>query len=284
MDQVYENLRDNGYVVVPDVFSVEEVTRCREAIDRYLRVNSNHYVSSNHGISIPDVFGYIEELRFLLTHQKLLTTIRQACGPQAQLMPHHDLQVDRTSSWHKDTRDEVEDPWQVGPDGEPFQVYKCGIYPASCPADYHGITIRKGSHQCRELHHGDVIGLSARATDVVIFDQRISHCGRRSSIPEKVIRRLVLKDQTWQTRICRVYRRFTGAGNRIGLFLSAGVPCDLTTQFAHNTILRQLRKNAEDPDIIDALSEAFATIREPRGNRHEMLSTTTGQTADSVLC
>lgn len=271
-----EELRRDGITIVPGVLTTEEVALFRRTLRDYFRDRSNRFTCSNGGYGLPDCFGYVPLLRRLQTHERLLEAISRSCGPEAMLCPHHDVQMNRFSSWHRDLMDTDLDPWSTTEGGESWKLYKCGLYLQPCRLGTRALVVRKGSHRSPKAGDYPLVSIKPKIGDAVIFDQRILHQGQPYNLAAKIVWRLALKRGDMQTRINAWRRRMLGLEDRLAIFLSIAHVNAFSVNVAQNTILRQLKELHGEPESIAALSEAFEQIaaqpgtpRKPSQDRQE---------------
>lgn len=180
------NLLDDGFVIVKNVFTEEEVKYFREVSLKYFSKNGGFADSS--GRAKPD---WIKEEELSGLYKKwncknIENIINTLIGDKVEFVGHNDLHLNRNAGWHKDRLNnearkfELNSPWE-NVDGETMKIYKVNFYMQSHDSDQDGLTVIKGSHKTEEMGSPkDLVQVHPGIGDLVIFDQRITHMGRWS--------------------------------------------------------------------------------------------------------
>ncbi len=261
MEQYRKQLKDDGYVVIPNLMSSEEVQHYRRVVIDYFGNPGNHFTYSNGGKGLANSFAYIPELCSLLADKKIKQTLQDIVGTPLFYLHHSDIHYNRLSSWHKDTDGYIERPWDKRSGEESFSLYKIAFYLQDHIENNHGLTVRKGSHLSSELNHGEEVNLQCKVGDAVFFDQRISHVGQQFNFSDKVVNRLFRYNQKHRERVANLLRKAQGVENKLSIFWGVGVQNEFSREFAINTIKRQNKVNGVSSytptkPIISSLSES----------------------------
>lgn len=174
------SLRDDGYIVIHDVFSREEISKMRESCLRYFS-NDGGFNNSG-GMAKPDWIkeASLKEVLDIYESKNIGGIISKLVGESVEFIGHNDLHLNRSVGWHKDQlngearRFQINSPWEtVG--GESMKIFKANLYLQSHSENSDGLTVRKGSHKYPEMLKGIVKQINPKEGDLVLFDQRISH-------------------------------------------------------------------------------------------------------------
>jgi hypothetical protein len=99
--------RRDGFVLVPSVFSAEEVARLRASAERICAMPSqlpgDVDAHAKFGTARSDVYARHEELRWVLLHPPLLVALRELLGTPVVFIPEHPLHKGFYAGWHRDT-------------------------------------------------------------------------------------------------------------------------------------------------------------------------------------
>jgi hypothetical protein len=243
-----EDLRTNGFIVVKDVLSSDEVEQLRRATIDFFTNENNPIIYIFSGKTKSNAMSAIPGLRFLLKHPKVSRLMKDICGEQVHYAHHSDAHYNMLSGWHKDNYGD--DDWATGPEGEKYGAYKMAFYLQDHTNNNYGLTIRKGSHLSRELNKGDVMDLHSKPGDAVIFDMRISHIGKEPDFFEKIIK-FIFRNPKTQANIFERYRKMFGVPDKISVFFGFGAPNRFTQEHIDKTIARQNKQNKTSSYSID---------------------------------
>jgi hypothetical protein len=198
-------LRDNGFFVFGELFSQAE---CAD-LERTLKSEAG--IQDSQKYTKVDVANSFQAARDILFEGRILDAVQSALGEQPRFLQVGDLHyLHDTAGWHRDSvhraHDASEAPdWREGQ--EPFGVVKAILYLES---DNAAMGIMAGSHLTPiEMDHAHVkavedaggqlvidagqdpnvrltaeqqrvpLAWRARVGDVLVFDERMYHCGRR---------------------------------------------------------------------------------------------------------
>lgn len=176
--------KKNGYIVIKDVLTDSEVTMFRSVMDQYL---DNHPSFSEDSVSkiLPGFAGNFPDLGQVNNlHQD--SRINKALndyvfeGDNFIYAGHSDLHQNKTTGWHRDTLDYLAKDRGNGTEeglwSDDCHIVKvCFLLQDHTDNDY-GLWFKAGTHR-RGVKNTPII-LHSRATDMIIFDQRIEHAGQ----------------------------------------------------------------------------------------------------------
>ncbi len=229
-----EQFERDGCILLREVLTQEEVARYRTAVQRFFQHRGG--AAFDGGLTQPDAFGHIPELRTLITHPNIGKAFRFYCGQRLVYCHHSDAHFNKYTGWHKDqcgTHD-----FAPGPDGESYGVYKMAFYlqdPTDGPPP---LTVRLRSHITPELHRGAMKELRPYAGDAILFDCRISHKGAEMTLPQKVLARLLPAQRLKTALFSQMWRRRL-KHDKYSLFFTFGLPNALTKEHVRITVARQ---------------------------------------------
>lgn len=234
---LHERVMRNGYVTIPDMLTDAEVASLTAAVKEHFR-NNGRYI--NFGVTQPDAMSRIPAIRWLLTHEKLLSAFREVTGrDDIQFTFHSDAHSNLIGGWHTDTQAYFK-PEEVQSDE--FQVYKVGIYLQDHLGNNQGLTVSEGSHRSGKIEHSRVQPLSTKVGDVIIFDVRLYHHGDKSRFVERACNRLI-RSESMKMRIGMIMRWLLGRQDKRSIFFTFGAPNESTYEFSKRNMARQNRQN-----------------------------------------
>lgn len=232
-----ERVLCDGYVTIPDMFTAAEIESLTGAVEDYFHHHGQHL---NFGLTQPDAMSRIPAIRWLLTHEKLLSAFRNVAGRNdIQFTFHSDAHSNVIGGWHTDTQAYF-DPDEIR--GDEFQVYKVGIYLQDHLDANQGLTVSAGSHQSEKVEPSRVCSLPTRAGDVIIFDVRLYHHGDKMRFVERVCNRLI-RSQRIKARLGIIMRSLLRRRDKRSIFFTFGAPNVQTLEFARRNMVRQNSQN-----------------------------------------
>ena len=184
---VNKEYKENGCLVVPGVLTFVQVEEFRGVLDNYL-VDSNtakereqphfRYLSGIAGKT--PALGSLNELH---RDDKVHTALRREIFGQSKYIyaDQSDLHQNKTTPWHRDDRDYwcpdrgggiKAEIW-----GESYHIVKVGFLLQDHSNNDYGLRFKLGTHKA-ERTDGVEVTMHTKATDMVIFDQRIMHGGQ----------------------------------------------------------------------------------------------------------
>jgi ectoine hydroxylase-related dioxygenase (phytanoyl-CoA dioxygenase family) len=185
--------KKNGYVILENIFSQEEITVFKNEVLQYIK--NNKTIPNAEGITIPDFIKYPEFL--MLTKVKENKKIQDKLeeifgGNNYRFCSHNDIGINRIVGWHKDklngkyAKYETIDIWSNYND-ENHEIVKVLIYLQDHSQDNYGLKLVPNSHLKKKIETNKSIRLHPKLGDVIIFDQRITHRGMEKQTKDKRI-------------------------------------------------------------------------------------------------
>ncbi len=180
-----ERLDRDGYVVLPGLFSPDDVARLRAAVSGYFDRGG---VIFQLGKTQPNAAIECPDISWLFPDPRVVSTFQAAYGAKNVFFTGHcDIHQNAFSAWHKDT----------GPANSYFdedcfvndcRVYKMAIY-LQDHADGQGMTLVPGSQRNAPWGRSEAVGvqLRSKAGDAVVFDVRMDHRGRLPNTVERLL-------------------------------------------------------------------------------------------------
>ncbi|MAF25928.1 hypothetical protein CL634_10185 [bacterium] len=178
-----EEIEKDGYFIVKDFITEQEVKRFRELSDNYFKnyptLLLDHFHGGRGGRAVPGWAGItpeLEELNMFHEDSRMLAIAEELFGEGFVFAEHADLHQNKITGWHRDVQD-----YQHGSgtwpnwDKDFFVIKICLLLQDHMDNDY-GLQMDVGSH--RGVAEGNCLYLHSRATDAIVFDQRIRHAGQ----------------------------------------------------------------------------------------------------------
>lgn len=186
------NFRDRilkyGYIILENVFSKEELIKCRDEIIRYIKENKTF--KNGGGISIPDFIKKdgLKETAKLKDNNKIHKALIEIFnGYNYRFCSHNDIGINRICPWHKDklngslSKYETVNIWGIY-EGERHEIVKVLIYLEGHKNNNNGLKLVPRSHLNPRIDSNGSIQLRPKMGDVIIFDQRITHRGMSKQV------------------------------------------------------------------------------------------------------
>ena len=185
-------LNKNGFFVVKNVFSKNEIDHFKNVILNYVKTNKT--ISNAHGITIPDFIkkSELNDVADIKDNKKINEILSELFDNNYRFCSHNDIGINRVVGWHKDklngkyAKYETSDIWSEV-DGEKHEIVKVLIYLQDHSNNNDGLKLILGSHLLKNVDKKNVHQLKPEIGDVVIFDQRITHRGMEKQIPNSRI-------------------------------------------------------------------------------------------------
>lgn len=238
---VREQVVRNGYATFAQVLTPEEVERIRTAVVNFFEQSG---IPRFFGKTQPDAFSRIPEIRWLITHPKILAAVCQCAGrDDIQFTFHSDCHMNMLSGWHTDTEAYFTSEESAPED---FQVFKVGIYLQDHLHDNQGLTVSEGSHlPPNRLLRDRIKALNTRAGDIIVFDVRLWHAGDQTNFLEKVFNKLAPNEDI-KYRAGLLFRLLSGRKQKVSVFFTYGAPNQYTLEFSRRNMIRQNKQNGID--------------------------------------
>lgn len=172
-------LKENGYVMVKNVFTMAEVTQFREIAYRLIEEDLEkgtyflHRVAKNHiGCLTND-----QETKGIVLNDKIVNIAREILGDKPVFFGDAILEIGIGSrGWHKDvsyTNDENHEDWQT----DNYPIYRIGLYLQDHKDYSGGLKVKEKTHNTLSTKPGKPIILGNQPGDLVIFNLRTTHAG-----------------------------------------------------------------------------------------------------------
>jgi len=230
--------RSRGFVLLPGLLGRQEVGALRQTcLDHFSR--SRIYLDC--GITQPDAFRNIPQIRWLLKHPPVLAAFRRYCGERLVYCHHSDVHLNKYTGWHKDacgSSDFSEDGLRN------YAVYKLALYLQDHSSGGPALTVRSGSHLLPRLHDGEPVEIRPKVGDGILFDCRISHRGQDLSPHAKVIRSL-LPSQRLRSGLFGGLRKLFAERDKLAVFFTLGRPNQFLDEHVRISVDRQLKQIGE---------------------------------------
>jgi ectoine hydroxylase-related dioxygenase (phytanoyl-CoA dioxygenase family) len=213
-DGIKEALERDGYAVVTDVFSADEIARMRGEATALIATEARTLAG---GLINGPVPREADLARRLLKDARLASH----CGGEFPCQVH--IHADTLSDWHVHLPPTLTATFS----GAPAWIYSIAVYLQNHP-ERDGLSVVPGSHKEENTAHTP-LHLSTRAGDIIVFDHRIRHAGRLPNRTQRLIAAfayvlylLHLVDYAGQQRLFRRLRHLlqpSPASQRLAIFL-----------------------------------------------------------------
>jgi hypothetical protein len=227
--RLQDDLSADGYIVIRDVLTPQQVETLRRIAKRYLRSGGKYLYGGKFQLH---AMYAVEEVASFMTSDTILTRLKEITQPlDAVLTGECDLMINTTSSWHNDV---PHHPRCV--DGsifsdESFRVYKIAFYLQDQAENSRAtLKVRPRSHLKGLTQSLPAKSLGVRAGDAIIFDVRIEHAGQMPTLVDRGLRKLCERIGPWFrldvqrafTSTRSIIRRFGRTPDRIAVFMTFG--------------------------------------------------------------
>jgi len=186
---------ENGYMIVDNVFTENEINKFIEETNLYLNNPNKLYLKVGKGGSIIDFikFKEFDETVKIINNKTINNKLKEIFkGDNYRYCCHNDIGVNRLAGWHKDKLNdeyavyETIDIWSEYL-GETHQVVKVLIYLQDHSNNNDGLKVVPKSNLIREIDYSSYVQLHPKKGDIIIFDQRITHRGMENQIEQQRI-------------------------------------------------------------------------------------------------
>lgn len=179
-----QDYKTNGFLIIPNVLSPNQVDEFRSRLDNYLS-KTNTFTEGEDSRIIPGFAGKCPELGLLNSlhfSDVVNSVLRKEIFIEEDYVyaDHSDLHQNKTTGWHRDTYDYLLQDRGAGTYkglwSEDCHIVKvCFLLQDHMDNDY-GLWFKPGTH--RSEIEGSPIIAKTKSTDMIIFDQRILHAGQ----------------------------------------------------------------------------------------------------------
>ncbi|WP_312862241.1 phytanoyl-CoA dioxygenase family protein [Rhizobium sp. P32RR-XVIII] len=230
-NRLQKDLSSNGYIVIREVLTPEQVKRLRLAVTQYLKSGGQYKYGGKFQLHAMYV---VEEVAKLLTSDTILNRLKEITHPlEVVLTGECDLMINTTSSWHHDVPHH-----RASLDGsifsdESFRVYKIAFYLQDQDENSRAtLKIRPRSHLKALNQSMPEKAVAVRAGDAIVFDVRIEHAGQMPTLVDRAARRLFeriaprlrLDAQKAFTLTRSIIRWIGRVPDRVAIFMTFGPP------------------------------------------------------------
>ncbi|MHA2217308.1 MAG: hypothetical protein ACXACY_15320 [Candidatus Hodarchaeales archaeon] len=175
----------NGYIIIKNVFSDQEIEHIRSTCHEYLF--SGNGFETDGGLSKPDWVNdnRLKEIKQLIFNKNIEKIIQKDIFREVEFLGHCDVQVNRSVGWHKDRLNnearkfEKTNPW-IKVNDETMMIYKSFIYLQDHEDNDDCLKVILGSHETENLKSGTVKQIRMRKNDLLIVDVRMTHSAQWS--------------------------------------------------------------------------------------------------------
>jgi hypothetical protein len=216
-----KQFRSNGYIIVPDVYTPDEILTARELFDTAFKNQVWQRAPYSSPQIINDIYRVFPGLPNIIFNSKYVNALKDIFGGQLVCVPEASLHRNRYYDWHKDSSQMESEGSREHWAGEDFMVQCCTYFQDNEPGGG-GMTAIPGSHTKHDrfikiyseydhhrLYHkllkllyaspfDDIdkneptIRLPSKAGDLIIFDIRLDHRAtfirKRSLLPKRAVR------------------------------------------------------------------------------------------------
>lgn len=271
MSELQRAIERDGFVVVPGLLSVDDVTRARTLVRQHLDARGIIQMQAK---TQPNAAVVVPQLAWLFHHPAVIEVYRQLFGGDPFLFTGHaDAHRDMPSDWHRDDGSSLGRAtgyFETDQYSSDCRVYKVGLYLNDHRTDGRGLTVRRGSHASATAG-GEAVYLPTQPVDAVFFDVRITHRGSPPDTVERMLRRAAaaLGDPAgrraagWRAR--RAYFAARRLPPKLSVFFTFGADNELTKDFSRNTMARQLAQTDGiarplPADLVDGLARQGVAV------------------------
>ena len=221
-----EEYTKNGFLIVPNILTEQQVEEFRGMLDNFLN-DVNTFSEKGSDRCIPGFAGStpeLDELNMLHLSDRVNNVLKKEIFDNNEYIyaNHSDLHQNKITGWHRDTYDYLLKNRGGGTNAglwsEECHIIKvCFLLQDHADNDY-GLRFKSGTHKS-EIDGAPTVART-KATDMIIFDQRILHAG--------------------QTQTPRYHQKFNK--NRYLLTYAYGLNNEHTRIHAKGATLRQQRQ------------------------------------------
>ena len=214
----YQDLKNNGYIIVRELYSSEEIKDMREKVLKFY-TGSQGEVFTQDAINHPELWPIWKKV----LSSDFFEVVKDAVGTDDICFCHHsDLAMNRSSlGFHRDTLNDSYRQryaktgfWDTN---YPYTNYRLALYLQDCPIETKlGLSVKPKSH-LSSVEGGREQYLETKSGDLIIFDARLLHVGTFTHWS-------MLKE------------------GRIALFFNFGIPNQTTTEHSQGAIARQMEQ------------------------------------------
>jgi hypothetical protein len=265
------DLQRDGYLIVKNVFSPDEVARIRGLLDTARRraTAANRVDREADYPSLVMIHGdalAVDELRpmdYVVFESRIVGLVKQLLGPAVVYHGDSSAQIgEGPRGFHKDNSDR-DNPRGVDWQGE-YRVVRLGIYLQDHSRHSGGLKVRRRSHTHVSRHRGKAVNLDIQAGDVVAWYLTTTHSGNAVRI----------RGLPWLCLHPRLERlvprplREPESNERMAIFCSFGAPGShldhyIETQRARADVALHWRRCGIAPELAALATRCGVEMRRP---------------------
>jgi len=246
-DKIKKSLQVNGFVLIKNVIPIKDLLQSKKIIQQFLN-KKGIYISL--GKSQPNAAGVIEDLSFIFGHKNIIEIFKMIFfGDKFVYTQHADVHKNLISGWHKDSGESQGEYFNGDCFGDKdCEVYKVGIYLQNTNQTIDGLTVKIKSHLTNK-NLGIIKKIDTNLGDIIIFDVRVSHMGKKENFIEKTIRiferyyrnifRISFHKKTFLNFLSEFYHNIRNQSDRFSIFFTFGKDNIQTKEFSLRNIQRQ---------------------------------------------
>ena len=246
-------LKKNFFIIIKNIISKKNINKSKKIIKKYFNKNGIKIIN---GKIQPAASNFIHKLDFIFGHKKILQILKIIFRNKKFIYTNHsDVQFNLASSWHKDSGEVYGGYFKGDYFNDPkCKVYKIGIYLQNSGHKNEGLSVRIGSHRFSDKNTGSEVKIDTKKGDIIIFDVRLTHKGKKETKIEKILR---LLQKTLNNSFLEKYL-IKKKTNRYSIFFSFGKKNYQTKIFSMKNNLRQNEQNKKKTSkISDNLEKIF---------------------------
>jgi hypothetical protein len=181
----------NGYTIVENVYTAEEISVFRDLLEKYFESNG---VSYDGGLLQPNFFNMVEGSDIVFSNGNVSELLKEILGYQFMYCEHSDAHIDKLTGWHRDRPEKLFFRTEVGNSSlnDMNSIYKIGIYLQDHKSKRYknkGLWAVLGSHiqpdlSIKESTHS-ASAINPSLGDIVLFDLQLIHKGEEASFFQK---------------------------------------------------------------------------------------------------
>lgn len=190
INTLQRDLASNGYAVIRDVLTPEQVRQLRLAMKQHLKSGGWYNYGGKFQVQAMHAVPGVAQI---LSSDPILHLLKQITQPlDVVLTGECDLMINTTSTWHKDiTHHPVYNDGRIFADAG-FRVYKVAFYLQDQGEKSRAtLKVKPASHLAADGKNLPVKAAAVRAGDALVFDVRIDHLGQLPTLTDKVLRKVL---------------------------------------------------------------------------------------------
>jgi ectoine hydroxylase-related dioxygenase (phytanoyl-CoA dioxygenase family) len=149
-DEQIENFRNDGYLIVPNILTSDEVSFLRNRITTIF--NSDEWKKSVYNTAqvLSDVYNTFPEFIDITINEKIISIVKSLLGEKPVLMPETAIHYQFYTGWHKDTTSQERAGNTFHKKPESLMI-EAGFYLQDNDEYGGGLTVMQGSHNSNDV-------------------------------------------------------------------------------------------------------------------------------------